>query len=156
MLKQYNLPKPIFKQEVEDKNLLLAQESFNYTTKQVLFNKSLLLLNSRQYTIYNQIINAINNYPRQAYFFLQGPARTSKTFLYRVLYNYYQARRDIILYVTLFRIATQLLPSSRTSHSRFKILLLATKTSKCHMLRQSQLAKLIYKTRLIIQDKVLI
>ena len=69
-LEQYGLPVPIFKQEVEDKNLLLAQERFNYSAKQALLDKNFLKLNAGQRAAYNQIVNAVNYYPKQAYFFL--------------------------------------------------------------------------------------
>ena len=52
-----------------------------------------------------------------AHFYLQGPGRTGKTFLYKTLCYYYRGQGKVVLYVALTGIAALLLPDRRTSHS---------------------------------------
>ena len=52
-------------------------------------------------------------------------------------------------------IAAQLLKGSRTAHSRFKIPFALTAESTCNVILQSDLAKLIQSTDLILWDEAL-
>ena len=89
-------------------------------------------------------------------FFLQGLIGTSKTFLYRCLYYYYRSRSKIILYIASSSIIALLLPSSYTAYSCFQILIDLYKESTYNISKSLNLAKLLYYTSLLIQDKVLI
>ena len=91
-----------------------------------------------------------------ARFFLQGPIGTSKTFLYYYLCYYYRLRSKIILYVASSSITALLLPSSRTTYFRFQIPIDLHKESTYNISKNLNLAKLLRRISLLIQDKVLI
>ena len=59
-----------------------------------------------------------------------------------------------VLCIASTGIAALLLPSSRTSHSQFKILIDLYKTSTCGITKNSQAADLLCKVDLIIWDEV--
>ncbi|KAL3615769.1 hypothetical protein CASFOL_040063 [Castilleja foliolosa] len=60
---------------------------------------------------------------------------------------------QIILAVAASPIASLLLPSGRTAHSRFKILLELTDQSTCHIKKNTHLSELLRQTTLIIWDE---
>ena len=91
-----------------------------------------------------------------AHFFLQGPIGTSKTFLYYCLYHYYRSRGNIIFYIASSSITALLLPTTYTTYSCFQISINLYKESTYNISKRSNLAKLLYYTSLLIQDKVLI
>ncbi|KAH0611538.1 uncharacterized protein H6S33_010803 [Morchella sextelata] len=110
-------------------------------------------LNADQLNCFNTIIQGVEN-PANAHFFLQGPAGTGKTFLYKVLCNYFRAQNKIVLCVASSGIAAQLLPGGRTSHSRFKIPIVINESSTCSIDKNTLLAGLLRRTALIIWDEV--
>ena len=85
-----------------------------------------------------------------SHFFIQGPAGTGKTFLYKCLCSYYRGQGKIVLYVASSGIAALLLPCGRTAHSRFAIPLDINEVSTCNIGKNTQLADLIRQTSLII------
>jgi hypothetical protein len=72
---------------------------------------------------------AIIDNSQTAYFYLQGPDRTNKTFLYKTLCHYYYGQGKIVLYMALTGIIALLLPDRHMSHSQFRILLELNKLS---------------------------
>ncbi|KIM99050.1 hypothetical protein OIDMADRAFT_127703, partial [Oidiodendron maius Zn] len=50
-------------------------------------------------------------------FYLQGPGRTRKTFLYKTLYHYYYSLGKIVLYIISTGIIALLLPDGHISYS---------------------------------------
>ena len=112
-------------------------------------------LNADQAACFDTITAAIDADPQNARFFLQGPAGTSKTFLYRCLFHYYHLRGKIVLYIASLGIAALLLPSGRTAHSRFWIPLDLYKKSTCSVSKSLNLAELLHYTSLLIWDEVL-
>ena len=111
-------------------------------------------LNPDQRSCFDTIVATINTDPRTAHFFIQGPAGTGKTFLYRCLCHHYRSQSKIILYVASSGIAALLLPGGTTAHSRFRIPLDIHEASTCNVLKNSQLADLLRNTALIIWDEV--
>ena len=109
-----------------------------------------------QVACFNTIIAAIDTNLQIARFFLQGPIGTSKMFLYYYLYYYYRLYSKIILYIASSSIIALLLPSGRTAYSRFQIPINLYKESTYNISKNLNLAKLLYYTSLLIQDKVLI
>jgi len=77
--------------------------------------------NAQQRANFTKVVEAIAADPTTAHFFLQGPAGTGKTFLYRGLCSHFRAQRKIVLCVASSGIAALLLPGGRTAHTRFKI-----------------------------------
>ena len=77
-------------------------------------------------------------------------------FLYYYLYYYYRSHSKIILCVASSSITALLLPSSYTAYSYFRIPINLYKESTCNISKSLNLAELLCRTSLLIQDKVLI
>lgn len=110
-------------------------------------------LNPQQLDAFNQVYESVIQ-SRGDTFFLDGPAGTGKTFLYKALCYKLRAEGHFVLCVASSGIAALLLPGGRTSHSRFKIPLTVHETSTCGIAKNSDLGKLISETKLIIWDEV--
>jgi len=108
--------------------------------------------NHDQLIAFNTILDVTNHNQSQA-FFVDEPGGTSKTFVYCTLIEHCRSKGQIILPTTSSGIATTLLPSSRTAHSRFKIPINVEAGSFCFISKQSNLAKLIKKAKAIIWDE---
>ncbi|POS81917.1 hypothetical protein EPUL_004563, partial [Erysiphe pulchra] len=93
---------------------------------------SLGVFSAGQRAAYDTIVNSIENGEGSNTFFLQGPAGTGKTFLYRTLCNRYRSQGKVVLCVASCGIAASLLPNGRTAHSQFRIPLECTETSTCN------------------------
>ncbi|XP_042972722.1 uncharacterized protein LOC122304514 [Carya illinoinensis] len=88
-----------------------------------------------------------------ATFFVDGPARTGKTFLYKALLAAVRSRKLVALATASSGVAASILPGGRTAHSRFKIPLDTDEHSICCVSKQSAIAKLLRVARLIIWDE---
>lgn len=89
-----------------------------------------------------------------AHLYLSSLAHTNKTFFYQVLYHYFSSKRDIVLYITLFKSAILLLSHWRTFYFQFKILFEYVPNGICNITGQSQLASLLTCIISIIWDEV--
>ncbi|KAL7246824.1 hypothetical protein ACSBR2_001852 [Camellia fascicularis] len=112
-------------------------------------------------------INLLNNEHRIAYniimhhitekiggcFFIDGRGGTGKTFLYKALLTTLRSKGLIVLATASTGIAASNLPGGHTAHSHFKIPLDADNYSGCNVSKQSSLAILIRKAKLIIWDE---
>ncbi|KAH7665557.1 DNA helicase protein [Dioscorea alata] len=151
-LEDNDLPRP---QSLNMNNLTdrLLQEELNYNIPQLqedhlsMFAK----LNAEQLAIYTQIQGAINN--NGGMFFVYGHGGTGKTFLWNTIINGIRTEGKIVLAVALSGIASLLFPGGRTAHSRFKIPINIEECSTCKISKQTQLARLIEKTTLIVWDE---
>ena len=153
----YSLPQFQYRWDVITKGsnlLLIAELQYNHIEEGHQFTKLRQQLNTNQAACFNTIIAAIDADLQTARFFLQGSIGTSKTFLYYCLYHYYYLRSKIILYIASSSITALLLPNSRTIHSYFWIPINLYKESACNVSKSLNLAKLLYYTSLLIQDKV--
>ncbi|XP_040989063.1 ATP-dependent DNA helicase PIF2-like [Juglans microcarpa x Juglans regia] len=109
-------------------------------------------LNSEQKNAYNLILQTLLSNESDA-FFIDGPAGTSKTFLYKALLATIRSKNMIALAVASSGVVASILPGGQTTHSRFKIPLNADKDSTCNVVKQGSLAKLLRLTKLIIWDE---
>ncbi|KAH1087101.1 hypothetical protein GLYMA_07G160600v4 [Glycine max] len=105
-----------------------------------------------QKTIYNRIIQAVNN-NEGGMFFLYGFGGTRKTFIWRTLASSLRADNQIVIIVASSGIASLLLPGGKTAHSRFKIPVSIFEDSTCNIHQGTQLAELLNQTSLIIWDE---
>ena len=121
----------------------------------MLYNAESMLssLNVEQRACYERILDSVTQ-PVATQFFLQGPAGTGKTFLYRCLCGTLCAQGKIVLCVASSGIAAQLMPGGIISHSRFRIPLDIHEDAVCSITRTSDLAALLKATSLIIWDEV--
>ncbi|GJT16438.1 DNA helicase [Tanacetum coccineum] len=76
-----------------------------------------------------------------------------KTFLWKAIIYALRTEGKIVLAVASSGIASLLLPSGRTAHSRFKLPLELTDSSVCSVTKNTQLATLLKETDLIIWDE---
>ncbi|XP_042961367.1 ATP-dependent DNA helicase PIF2-like [Carya illinoinensis] len=110
------------------------------------------VLNSEQKNAYDLILHTLVSNKAGA-FFVDGPADTGKTFLYRALLAEIRSKNMIALATASSGVAASILPGGRTTHSRFKIPLNADKSSTCNVSKQGNLAKLLRLAKLIIWDE---
>ena len=102
--------------------------------------------------VFDSIIRSVEE-KRQETIFVCGHGGTGKTFLWKPLTTTLRSRGKIVLAVASSGIASLLLPSGRTTHSRLKILLDLTDESVCNIKKNTQLAELLRQTDLIIWDE---
>ena len=109
-------------------------------------------LNIDQRIARNAIIDAYEA-GNHGVFFIDGPGGTGKTYLENIILQSVRSKNDIALAVASSGIAALLLDKGWTAHSRFKISIHLTPTSQCAITRQSDLAKLLRRTKLILWDQ---
>ncbi|KAG6720710.1 hypothetical protein I3842_03G074600 [Carya illinoinensis] len=109
-------------------------------------------LNSKQRHVYNSVLGKVFS-NEAATFFVDSPAGTGKTFLYKALLAAVRSRKLVALATASSGVAASILPGGRTAHSRFKIPLDTDEHSICCVSKQSAIAKLLRVARLIIWDK---
>ncbi|KAF7839626.1 uncharacterized protein G2W53_008108 [Senna tora] len=109
-------------------------------------------LTSEQTNIYNAIIDAVDR-SEGGIFFVNGFRGSGKTFIWNTLTSAIRVRGQIVLAVASSRIASQLIPGGRTSHSRFAIPLNCNENSTCNIVQGSDIANLLIHTKLIIWDE---
>ena len=88
-------------------------------------------------------------------FFLNAPGGYGKTSLIEALLSTVTGLGKIALAVASSGIAAELLEGGRTAHSRFKIPTPINESSVCNISLQSNVAKLIQKTSLVIWDEIM-
>ena len=160
ILINYSLPQFQYQQGfiIEGNNLFFIAklQQYNPIKEKHQFTELHQQLNIDQVVYFNTIVAAIDTNLQAAYFFFQGLVSTGKTFLYYCLCYYYCLYSKIVLYITFTGIVALLLPSSCTAHSRFWIPINLYKEFTYNISKNLNLAKLLYYTSLLIQDKVLI
>ncbi|CAI9290022.1 unnamed protein product [Lactuca saligna] len=110
------------------------------------------MLNSEQLSVYNSVISSIEN-NEQILVFVYGHGGTGKTFLWRTIISHIRSKGKIVLAVAASGIASLLLPSGKTAHSRFKIPIDLTDKKSCDIKKRTSLADLLQRTSLIIWDE---
>ncbi|GJU58778.1 DNA helicase, partial [Tanacetum coccineum] len=116
---------------MEEKNYkrdLLMQEVIHSVPK---------LNHDQKKKIYDLIINASAT-NQQELLFIYGHGGTGKTFLWKKIISSLRSQGKIVLAVASSGIASLLLPTCRTTHSRFKLPLELTDESLCHAKKKSQ------------------
>ncbi|XP_021974947.1 uncharacterized protein LOC110870055 [Helianthus annuus] len=152
-LSEFGLPMPKSNLLQHLNNKLLMEEK-NYD-RQLLTSEhesSRACLNSRQRMIYEHVISSISS-GKQVLAFVYGHGGTGKTFLWTTIISALRSQGSIVLAVAASGIASLLLPSGRTAHSRFKIPLDMADDSICYIKKNTHLAQLLSETSLIIWDE---
>lgn len=109
-------------------------------------------LNDEQREIFDLIVHATVS-KIQKLMFVYGHGGTRKTFLWKCIICALRCEGHIILAVASSGIALLLLPSGRTTHSRFKLPLELIDESACNVKKKTQIAELLKQTDLIIWDE---
>jgi len=134
----------------------LIQEDMSYDFADLkekaipLFNQ----LNAGQRSAFLKIVKSVVN-GESGFYFVSGFGGTGKTFLWNAIVSYLRGEQKIVLTVASSGVASLLLPSGRTAHSRFKIPFNIHKTSVCEIKRGTHMAELLRDTSLIIWDEAL-
>ncbi|KAL3652000.1 hypothetical protein CASFOL_001681 [Castilleja foliolosa] len=117
----YGLPLPSLSALASVGNRLLMEETcYDKALLAAEHEQSRLLLNSDQLNVYNCILSSYQR-GSQVLLFVYGHGGTGKTFLWKTIISYFRSIGRIVLAVAASGIASLLLPSGRTAHSRFKI-----------------------------------
>ncbi|KAL3643571.1 hypothetical protein CASFOL_014386 [Castilleja foliolosa] len=152
-LADYGLPLPSASALASVGNRLLMEETcYDRATLAAEHQQSHLLLNSDQLDVYNCILCSYQT-SSQVLLFVYGHGGTGKTFLWKTIISFFRSICKIVLAVAASGIASLLLPSGRTAHSRFKIPTDLTDQSTCQVKKGTHLADLLNQTFLIIWDE---
>ncbi|XP_022040906.1 ATP-dependent DNA helicase pif1-like [Helianthus annuus] len=126
--------------------------SHNVDEVQVEFNKLHQSLTDEQRAVFDEIMAAVAS-RKGGLFFVYGYGGTGKTFLWKTLASAVRCRGEIVLNVASSGIVSLLLSRGRTAHSHFHIPINLTEDSMCHIKPNSDIAKLLKETQLIISDE---
>ncbi|XP_076890843.1 ATP-dependent DNA helicase PIF1-like [Bidens hawaiensis] len=134
-------------------NLLLSEElAYDKQTLCEVFGNLFSLLTDEQRVIYEEIIASVGN-KKGGVFFVYGYGRTGKTFLWKSLSASIRYEGKVVLSVASSGIASFLLLGGKTAHSRFHIPINLVEDSICYIKPDSDLARLLNETSLIIWDE---
>ncbi|XP_021980536.1 uncharacterized protein LOC110876681 [Helianthus annuus] len=152
-LAEFGLPMPPDTMVAALRNRLLMEERC-YDLEALAAQNIIMLrgLNDRQRKIYDKVLKSVND-KVQVLLFVYGHGGTGKTYLWTAIIAALRSTGKIVLAVAASGIASLLLPSGRTAHSRFKIPLDLTDDSLCNIKKHTQLAQLLLETSLIIWDE---
>ena len=98
-------------------SLITAEQAYDQDEQAATLAEQLSQFNTGQQFAFNIIVQAVDTNPEQAHFFVQGPARTGKTFLWTALCCQYCSQGKVILCIASSGIAFLLLPGGSTAHS---------------------------------------
>ncbi|KAJ0752921.1 putative DNA helicase [Helianthus annuus] len=133
-------------------NLLLEEKSYDKDALRVEHMSLHEGLRPGQLAVYNAVISSIEN-GTQSLLFVYGHGGTGKTYLWKTIIAHLRSRGEVVLAVAASGIASLLLPSGWTAHSRFKIPLELTEESICYIKKKSNLCNLLLQTTLTIWDE---
>ncbi|KAJ4786766.1 ATP-dependent DNA helicase pif1, partial [Rhynchospora pubera] len=152
-LQSVKLPQPTEERIYQESNTLLAQQ-LSYNTVELREQVPILIsgLNHEQKNIMDKILISVQN--KQAkQFFIYGPGGTGKTYLWTALTAKLRSEGKIVLTVASSGLSSLLLQGGVTAYSQFKIPIELNERSTCDIKKNSQLARLILSSSLIIWDE---
>jgi ATP-dependent DNA helicase PIF1 len=134
-------------------NVLLNEEmAYDKQLLQNQFNELFRSLTDEQRLIFEEITTAVRE-DKGGVFFVYGYGGTGKTYLWKTLSASVRSEGKVVLNVASSGIASLLLSGGRTAHSRFHIPLNLLEDSFCYIKPDSDLARLLKETSLIIWDE---
>ncbi|XP_076899646.1 uncharacterized protein LOC143553551 [Bidens hawaiensis] len=152
-LREFGLPMPSDSILASLRNRLLMEEkSYDRVALSAKHSKLRSQLNCEQLQIYEKVMHSQNT-NSQLLLFVYGHGGTGKTFLWTTIISALRSKGKVVLAVVSSGIASLLLPSGRTAHSRFKIPIELTERSTCDIKKKTQLSALLAETFLIIWDE---
>lgn len=135
--------------------LISEQLNYNHEAERLTAIDHIAQLNTEQLDAYNQIVESVHS-KLGLTFFLNGPGRTGKTFVYKTICHKLRSEGVIVLCVASSGIAALLLHGGRTAHSMFKIPIDGLNDdSFCNIPKESSRAELLRSTELIVWDEAL-
>ncbi|KAK9065378.1 hypothetical protein SSX86_016761 [Deinandra increscens subsp. villosa] len=152
-LSNYGLPMPqgdIL--ELINNRVLMEERCYDREYLGLEHERSRASMHPRQLQIYETVMQS-HHRKTQVLLFIYGHGGTGKTFLWSAIISAIRSAGDIVLAVAGSGIASLLLPSGRTAHSRFQIPIDVTDESVCNIKEDSPLAGLLRQTSLVIWDE---
>ncbi|KAJ0522340.1 putative DNA helicase [Helianthus annuus] len=154
-LSDFELPMPnqLMLSTLRNQNRLLLEEK-SYDRDKLATDHLVMrsTLGPDQLAIYNVVMDSCTT-SVQALLFIYGHGGTGKTYLWKTIISALRSIGKVVLAVAASGIASLLLPSGRTAHSRFKIPLDLTDDSICDIKKNTQLSQLLLETCLIVWDE---
>ena len=132
--------------------IIFHELNFNREENAIQAEQMKAQLTSQQLKVYDSIISSVSS-NSGGFFFVCGYGGTGKTFLWNILTFKMCSEGKIVINVASSSIAATLLPSGRTTHSRFGIPIDINEDSTCNIYHNSSLAKLLQLVSLIIWDE---
>ncbi|KAK9068544.1 hypothetical protein SSX86_012659 [Deinandra increscens subsp. villosa] len=152
-LSNYGLPMPegdLLK--LINNRLLMEERCYDRESLGLEHERCRASMHPKQLQIYDLVMQSYHS-KKQVLLFIYGHGGTGKTFLWNTIISAIRSAGDIVLAVAGSGIASLLLPSGRTAHSRFQIPIDITDESVCNMTKGSPLAGLLREASLIIWDE---
>jgi len=132
----------------------LIYDELNYNHRELILEHKKLTstMTEEQRSIYDTIMSSVdvNN---GGFFFIDGYGGTGKTFIWRAISAAIRSRGEIVLTIASNGITALLIPSGKTTHSRFGIPIRIFENSTCPIKPDDPLAQLIVESKLIIWDE---
>lgn len=101
-------------------SLLTEKQDYDVDILKVEFQPLLSSLNFEQQKVFNTVHDSVER-KEGGFYFVYGSDGTGKTFLWKTIITYWRSKGNIVLAVASSSIASLLLPSRRTAHSKFEI-----------------------------------
>ena len=138
----------------EEALIIQTELDYNVGEQLEIVGRDVPSLNSDQRNVFGAVMAVINDpEPYSKVFFVDGPGDTGKTFLYNTLLAQVRSLGEIALVVASSGIAALLLQGGRTVHSRLKITFNTNELSVCDISKQSALARLLKRAKLLVWDE---
>ena len=149
-----DMPKPQRDWDAVADNLLLAEQlDFDRVALREMATARSATFNPEQRAVYNAVMESYHQGSGKA-FFVHSAGGGGKTYTCNTIAASIRADGEVVLCVSSSAIAALLLDGGRTTHSRFKVPIPIHEQSFCNIGKQSHLAEVIQKTKLIIFDEV--
>ncbi|XP_076036868.1 uncharacterized protein LOC143022510 [Oratosquilla oratoria] len=152
---QYGLP--LSRCGEKTSNIIRREKACNKEKLTEEVKEKSLLLNSKQRLCYDTVLFRIENAQKYRHngIFLDAPGGTGKSFVLNILLDTVRSQGKIALAVASSGIASTVLHGGRTAHNMFKIPLMDyNEVCACSIKKNSELAKLLSMTSLIVWDEV--
>jgi len=153
----YSLPEPLGSGAMDFVDLELKRElDYDKASEQQEFERLYAMIQTcpEQLEAWHAIQDALNGGPANVVF-IDGPAGSGKTTLYKALLHQQRAVGNIALAHAMMGIAALLLPGGRTTHSRYKLPVpLPLQDANCGVKPASASGRLLYRASVAIWDEV--
>ncbi|XP_010485185.1 PREDICTED: ATP-dependent DNA helicase PIF4-like [Camelina sativa] len=141
------------RETIDNSNHLIVEEmKYNKEEEKQNHDKWVKMLTSEQKGIYDEILDDVLN-DKRGVFFVYGSGGRRKTFIWKTLSAGVRYKGMIVIDTASSGIASLLLPSGKTAHSRFRIKITLDDSTSCNMNPNDDVANLMDVASLIIWDE---
>jgi hypothetical protein len=140
-------------EDLEDNFLLAAELAYDRQALTVMVERNTQSFNPEQRSVYNAVLTSVTNNLGKM-IFVHSAGGGGKTFVCNTIAAAVRSRGDVALCVASSGIAALLLEGGRTAHSVFKIPIPVDEASVASIKRNTQMHKVLERTKVIIWDEV--